>query len=81
MITSEYNSAYNAINPNLFIDQATGGWWLTFGGSSDRIMQVELVAGGGGVKDGARPYAITGGRSAQEAPILIERNTDAGIRA
>jgi hypothetical protein len=78
VITSKLNSPYNAIHPNLFVDYGTGRWLLTFG-AFDRIMQVELVPGLGAVLPGTIPYHITDNLKAQDAPIIIERNIQAGI--
>jgi hypothetical protein len=78
VISSEWNSPYNAIHPNLFVDDISGRWFLTFG-AFDRIMQVELAPGGDGVLPYATPYHITDNLQAQDAPIVIARNTQAGV--
>ncbi|KAI1700217.1 glycosyl hydrolases family 43 domain-containing protein [Ditylenchus destructor] len=71
IITSGANTLYNAIDPNLFVDPATGRWWITFGSFFGGIYQVEAIPNDGRPKRGAPFNKIAG--NAEEAPAIIER--------
>jgi arabinan endo-1,5-alpha-L-arabinosidase len=72
VIESGAGSDFNAIDPNLFADDA-GGWWLTFGSFWTGIKQIALDPVTGRPAAGAAPIGLAArGDTAIEAPYLVK---------
>ncbi|MFH9662363.1 arabinan endo-1,5-alpha-L-arabinosidase [Streptomyces sp. NPDC017248] len=74
--TSTSASDYNAIDPNLFVDD-DGTWWLTFGSwwSGIKMIRIDPSTGKGYAGDTTR-YSLASrptGSKAVEAPYLVKR--------
>ncbi|WP_405824617.1 arabinan endo-1,5-alpha-L-arabinosidase [Streptomyces sp. NBC_01390] len=75
--TSSPSNDYNAIDPNLFVDD-DGKWWLSFGSwwTGIKMVQIDPATGKQLSSDTAR-YSLAArptGTKAVEAPYLVERN-------
>jgi len=75
--SSSRSSDYNAIDPNLFVDPATGRWWLTFGSFWTGIKMIEIdPATGKQAPWNTTRYSLAQRPSstAIEAPYIVYRN-------
>lgn len=71
VIESGAGSDFNAIDPNLFVDDE-GRWWLTFGSFWTGIKQITLDPATGRPSNPARTALATRGDTAIEAPYLVK---------
>jgi arabinan endo-1,5-alpha-L-arabinosidase len=71
VVCSESQSDYNAIDPNLIVDEA-GTPWLAFGSFWDGIKAIELTREGARANDELHSLASRGG-GAIEAPFIVRR--------
>ncbi|WP_030746790.1 arabinan endo-1,5-alpha-L-arabinosidase [Streptomyces sp. NRRL F-5135] len=75
--TSGPGSDYNAIDPNLFVDD-DGTWWLSFGSwwTGIKMIRIDPATGKGHPGDTARRSLASRptGTKAVEAPVVIKRN-------
>ena len=70
--TSNSGTNYNAIDPDLIVDAATGRWWLTFGSFWSGIKMIEIDPATGKQKGTARlSIAQRPAPDAMEAPVIF----------
>lgn len=77
VISSNESSPYKAIDPNLFVDEVSGKWYLTFGSYVSGIFQTEVEPGTGKLKPDSivkalatRPNVLA---NPIEAPFLFKK--------
>ncbi|MCK2216869.1 arabinan endo-1,5-alpha-L-arabinosidase [Actinomadura sp. ATCC 31491] len=74
VISTSTSSTYNAIDPNLVVDDQ-GRWWLSFGSFWTGIKMIPLNASTG-LRSGTAVYDLarrSGGTTAIEAPFIVKR--------
>ncbi|MEO3855149.1 arabinan endo-1,5-alpha-L-arabinosidase [Acrocarpospora sp. B8E8] len=76
IISTTSSSTYNAIDPNLIVDDS-GAWWLSFGSFWTGIKLIPLNSTTG-LRSGTTLHSIaqrTGGSTAIEAPFIVKRGS------
>ncbi|SDM22113.1 arabinan endo-1,5-alpha-L-arabinosidase [Nonomuraea jiangxiensis] len=76
VISTNSSSSYNAIDPNLVVDDQ-GRWWLSFGSFWTGLKLISLNPGTG-LRSGTAIYDLArrgGGTTAIEAPVIVKRGS------
>ncbi|WFE41167.1 family 43 glycosylhydrolase [Micromonospora sp. WMMD998] len=73
VIESRASDTFNAIDPNLFVDDQ-GRWWLTFGSFWSGIKVIEIDPGTGRRLGGAM-HSLAAYSPGIEAPVLVKRGS------